>query len=47
MHLQLCFQAVAIMDKVIHHFWLHNQSIIKMLSAKSFIIRVNDVCLKF
>lgn len=48
MHLQLCFQAVAIMDKVIHHCWLHNQSsIIKMLSAKSFIIRVNDVCLKF
>lgn len=47
MHLQLCFQAVAIMDEVIHHFWLHNQSIIKMLSAKSFIIRVNDVCLKF
>lgn len=47
MHLWLCSQAVAIMDKVIHHCWLHNQSIIKMLSAKSFIIRLNDVCLKF
>lgn len=47
MHLWLCLQAVAIMDKVIYHCWLHNQSIIKMLSAKSFIIRVNDVCLKF
>lgn len=47
MHLQLWFQAVAIIDMVIHHFWLHNQcSTIKMLSAKSYIIRVNYACLK-
>lgn len=47
MHLQLYFQAVAIMDKEIRHSWLHNRSsIIKILSAKSFIIRVNNVLLK-
>lgn len=48
MRLQLWFQAVAIMDMVIiHHCWRRNQrSIIKMLSAKSFITRVNGAYLR-